>query len=143
MSFLPTGLPGSLASLFGVRPGMNVSVRNAPPGFVDALDLPEGAAIVETARTGFDLTVLFAHQKLALLDHLTRAVQLMSVTGFVWVVFPTVETPVAPTEDFVRLAAFELGLEDTRRLVLGEGWSALRLQRRRGAPRPEKPQAQA
>lgn len=143
MSFVPAGLPGSLSSLLGIRPGMNVSVRNAPAGFVEALSpLPEGAAFVEVAKTGIDLCVLFAHQKLALLDHLTRSVQQMSVTGSIWVIFPSVESPISPTEDYVRLAAFELGLEDSRRLAL-EGWTALRLTRRKGAPRPEKPQAQA
>ncbi len=138
------GPPELLVSLLGIRPGMNVSVRNAPPGFMDALGaLPDGACLVETSRTGIDLTVLFAQQKLALVDHLTRAVGLMSVTGFVWVVFPTQPSPIAPSEDFVRLAGFELGLEDSRRLLLGSDWTALRLQRRKGAPRLEKPQAQA
>ncbi|MDX2011941.1 MAG: DUF3052 family protein [Myxococcaceae bacterium] len=137
------GPPELLASLLGVRPGMNVSIRNAPAGFLDALGPLPDVALVETSRTGIDLTVLFAQQKLALVDHLTRAVTHMSATGFIWVVFPLVETPIAPSEDFVRLAGFELGLEDTRRLLLGEAWVALRLQRRKGAPRLEKPQAQA
>jgi hypothetical protein len=138
------GPPELLVSLLGIRPGMNVAIRNAPSGFVEALGaLPDGVALVESSRTGIDLTVLFAHQKLALVDHLTRAVQVMSATGFVWVVVPAIETPIAPTEDFVRLAGFELGLEDSRRLLLGDHWVALRLQRRKGAPRLEKPQAQA
>lgn len=137
------GPPELLVSLLGIRPGMNVAIRNAPAGFAEALGaLPDGAVLVETSRTGIDLTVLFASQKLALVDHLTRAVQLMSVTGSIWVVIPAAESPIAPSEDFVRLAGFELGLEDTRRLLLGD-WVALRLQRRKGAPRIEKPQAQA
>lgn len=140
MSFGP---PELLVSLLGIRPGMNVAIRNAPAGFTEALGaLPEGAVQVETSRTGIDLTVLFASQKLALVDHLTRAVQVMSVTGSIWVVIPALESAIAPSEDFVRLAGFELGLEDTRRLLLGD-WVALRLQRRKGAPRLEKPQAQA
>jgi hypothetical protein len=137
------GPPELLASLLGIRPGMNVCVRNAPAGFTEALELPEGACLVESSRTGFDCTILFAQQKLALVDHLTRVVQQMSATGSVWVVIPSQLTPYAPTEEFVRMAAFELGLEDTRRLMLGDAWVALRLSRRKGAPRPEKPQAQA
>ncbi|MCA3012562.1 MAG: DUF3052 domain-containing protein, partial [Myxococcaceae bacterium] len=98
------GPPELLASLLGVRPGMNVSIRNAPEGFLDALGPLPDVALVETARTGIDLTVLFAQQKLALVDHLTRVVTQMSATGVVWVVFPAAETPFSPSEDFVRLA---------------------------------------
>jgi hypothetical protein len=67
----------------------------------------------------------------------------MSVTGAIWVVFPTGDVPTAPSEDFVRLAGLELGLEDMKRVFLGPQWVGLKLQWRRGSPRLEKPQAQA
>lgn len=141
MSFGP---PEMLVSLLGVRPGMNVTVRNAPKGFLEALGaLPDGASLVEQSKTGIDLTILFALQKLALVEHLTRAVQQMNLTGSIWVVIPSVETPYSPSEQFVRLAGFELGLEDNRRLMLGSEWLALRLVRRKGGTRVEKPQAEA
>lgn len=140
MSFGP---PELLVSLLGIRPGMNVSVRNAPKGFVEALGaLPEGAALVDQSKTGIDLTILFALQKLALVEHLTRAVKEMNLTGSIWVIIPAVETPFSPSENFVRMAGFELGLEDKRRLLLGD-WLALRLARRKGGTRIEKPQAEA
>lgn len=141
MSFGP---PEMLVSLLGIRPGMNVTIRNAPKGFSDALGaLPEGAALVEQSKTGIDLTILFALQKLALVEHLTRAVQQMNLTGSIWVVIPASETPFSPSEHFVRMAGFELGLEDNRRLLLGSDWVALRLVRRKGGTRLEKPQAEA
>jgi hypothetical protein len=123
---------------------MNVAVKNPPRGFVEALlPLPEGAALVESAKTGLDVTVLFADNKLALIEHLTRYVQLMSVTGVIWVVFPATESPHSPSEEYVRLGGLELGLEDTRRIALRQDWLALRLSRRRGGARIEKPHVQA
>lgn len=144
MSFGPPDVIAPLSSLLQLRPGMNVSVRNPPKGFLEALlPLPEGAALVDTAKTGLDAIVFFTDKKLELIEHLTRGVQEMSVTGSLWAIFPTGEAPGAPTEEFVRLAGLELGLEDNRRAFLGPAWVGLRLQWRRGSPRLEKPQAQA
>jgi len=144
MSFGPPDLLAPLTSLLGIRAGMHVSVRNPPPGFLEALlPLPEGAALLDSAKLGLDAIILFSDKKLEVIEQLTRSVSLMSVTGAIWVVFPAGESPLAPSEDFVRLAGLELGLEDTRKVFLGPEWIALKLQWRRGAPRLEKPQAQA
>jgi hypothetical protein len=68
----------------------------------------------------------------------------LAVHGALWICFPpSADGPQVPTEDFVRLAALELGLEDTRKLLVDPAWLALKLQWRPRAPRPEKPQAQA
>jgi len=144
MSFGPPDVLAPLTSLLGIRAGMHVSVRNAPKGFLEALlPLPEGAALLDSAKLGLDAIILFTDKKLEVIDQLTRLVTLMSVTGAIWVVFPTGEAQTAPSEDFVRLAGLELGLEDTKRVFLGPAWVGLKLQWRRGSPRLEKPQAQA
>ncbi|MDP1921521.1 MAG: DUF3052 domain-containing protein [Myxococcales bacterium] len=144
MSFGPPDILAPLTSLLGIRAGMHVSVRNPPKGFLEALlPLPEGAALLDAAKLGLDAIILFTDKKLEVIDQLTRLVTLMSVTGAIWVVFPTGEVPTAPSEDFVRLAGLELGLEDTKRVFLGPHWVGLKLQWRRGSPRLEKPQAQA
>ena len=142
MSF--SGLLAPLTSLFGVRPGMNVHVQNAPDGFLDAfLPLPEGAALVADSKLGLDVQILFATTKPALLDQLSRLIQKMSVLGSVWVCFPAAPDAYTPSEDFVRIAAVELGLTDTKKLMLNTEWNALKLQRKGGSPRPEKPVARA
>lgn len=144
MSFGPPDILAPLTSLLGIRAGMHVSVRNPPKGFLEALlPLPEGAALLDSAKLGLDAIILFTDKKLEVIDQLTRLVTLMSVTGAIWVVFPTGEAPTAPSEDFVRLAGLELGLEDTKRVFVGPHWVGLKLQWRRGSPRLEKPQAQA
>jgi hypothetical protein len=145
MSFGGPHLIASLSSLLGIRPGMNISIHHAPAGFMDALaPLPEGVSLVDTSKLGLDLQVLFASKKLELVERLVGLTRLMSVVGSIWVCFPTVtENPQQPNEDFVRLAALELGLTDTRKVMLGPDWTALRLQWKAGRPRVELPQARA
>lgn len=134
-----------LSLMLGIRPGMNVSVLNAPAGFLEALlPLPEGSSLVDTSKTGLDVQILFTTKKTELIERLVGLTRGMAVHGAVWICFPTTgEGPQVPTEDFVRLAALELGLEDTKKLLIDPAWIALKLQWRPRAPRPEKPQAEA
>ena len=62
----------------------------------------------------------------------------MAVTGCLWVFFPSqaVDATTA-TEDFVRLAALEMGLVDVKRLDLDPAWVALKFQLKSRSPRPE------
>lgn len=145
MSFGGPHLVASLSTMLGIRPGMTVSVRNAPAGFLEVLlPLPPGASLVDTVKTGLDVQILFTARKMELVEHLVGLTRGMAVHGSLWVCFPAMaEGPQVPTEDFVRLAALELGLEDTRKLLLDPAWWALRLQWRPRAPRLEKPRAQA
>ncbi|MEW5739338.1 MAG: DUF3052 domain-containing protein [Myxococcota bacterium] len=145
MSFGGPLLLAPLALLLGIRPGMNVSVLNAPPGFLEALlPLPEGAALVDTSRTGLDVQILFTAKKTELIERLSQLTRGMAVTGAVWICFPPVaDNTLVPTEDFVRYAALEMGLEDTKKVMLDPGWVGLKLQWRPRAPRAEKPQVQA
>jgi hypothetical protein len=145
MSFGGPHLIASLASLLGIRPGMNVSVLNAPEGFLEKLlPLPEGTHLVDTSRLGLDCTVFFTQKKMELVEKLPALARGLSVTGGVWVCYPhALEGPQVPTEDFVRLAALEMGLTDVKKVLLDPAWTGLRLVWRPRPPRPEKPQVQA
>lgn len=137
MSLLPT--------MLGIRAGMRVSVLNAPEGFIAKLaPLPEGAALLDASPTGIDLTVYFATKKVELLEKLPVLARGMSVMGHIWVCYPGVsDSSAVPSEDFVRIAGLEVGLVDDKKLVLEDGWVALRLAWKPRAPRLEKPQIQA
>lgn len=145
MSFGGPHLIASMASLLGIRGGMNIAIHNPPEGFMEVLlPLPEGASLLHDAKTGLDLQVVFASKKHDLIAHLTGSTRGMSVMGCVWVAFPTVtETPHQPTEDFVRLAALELGLTDTKKVMLDPAWTALKLQWKPRNPRVDLPSARA
>lgn len=145
MSFGGPFLIAPLSSMLGIRAGMNVAIHHPPDGFLEALlPLPEGAALVTDAKTGLDVQVAFSTRKLELIEQLTRMTRGMSVVGALWVCFPTnSDSAQAPSEDFVRLAALELGLTDTKKLMLDPAWTALKLQWKPRGPRLEKPSLQA
>ncbi len=132
-----------LSPLFAIRAGMNVSVHNPPPGFLEALMLPDGAALVDSSKLGLDVQILFSTTKPALIEQLTRLIQKMAVLGAIWVCVPEKQDPYTPSEDFARLAAVELGLTDVKRIALGSSWKALKLQRKGSSPRPELPEVRA
>ena len=145
MSFGGPLLIAPLTSMLGIRAGMNVSIHNAPSGFLEALlPLPEGAALIDSAKTGLDVQVLFSARKTDLVEKLASLTRGMAVTGSIWVCFPTsTELTQAPSEDFVRLAALEMGLTDTKKLMLDPAWTALKLQWKPRNPRVELPSARA
>ncbi len=145
MSFGGPLLIAQLSSLLGIRPGMNVSVLNPPAGFLEALlPLPEGACLLDDSRLGLDVVIFFTQKKTELVEKLPQLARKLSVTGALWVAYPeTGDTVHHPTEEFVRLAALEMGLTDTKKLVLDPAWSALRLQTRARPPRPEIKRAEA
>jgi hypothetical protein len=71
------------------------------------------------------------------LPALSRA---LALTGGLWVCWA--QPPDAPEpldEDFVRLAALDIGMVDNKRFHIDETWTALRLVRR-SRPRPDKPE---
>jgi hypothetical protein len=145
LSFEGPYLLAPLPALLGIRPGMRVSVLNAPEGFLEKLSpLPEGVELLDQARTGLDVTIFFTSKKVELVEKLSALTRGMAVTGNLWVCFPhALEGPQVPTEDFVRLAGLEIGLNDNKRLMLDPVWTGLRLVWRPRPARPEKPQATA
>lgn len=145
MSFEGPFLLAPLPSMLGIRPGMRVSLLNAPESFLKKLEpLPQGVELLDSARTGLDVTVYFAQKKVELVERLPKLAQGMAVTGCIWVCFPHAsELPTAPSEDFIRLAALEIGLHDNKRLLLDPEWTGLRLVWKPRSPRVEKPQPTA
>lgn len=145
MSFGGPYLLAPVPSLLGIRPGMRVSVLNPPEGFLQVLHpLPDGAELIDSARTGLDVTIFFTTKKTELVEKLPALARGMAVTGGIWVCFPhATQGPNIPSEDFVRLAALEIGLTDNKLLLLDPAWSGLRLIWKPRAVRPEKPQATA
>jgi hypothetical protein len=136
---------GPLTTVLGIRPGMKLKLVSAPEGFIELISpLPAGAEWLSSAKTGLDVTVFFASRKVELVEKLPSLAQGMAVTGTIWVCYiPGSENPAAPNEEFIRLAALEMGLVDNKRAVLTSKWAGLRLVWRPRTPRLEKPQIQA
>ncbi|MFZ5467859.1 MAG: DUF3052 domain-containing protein [Myxococcota bacterium] len=133
-----------LPAMLGIRAGSKVSLLNPPPGFVQRLNpLPEGVEFLVTASTGLDVILFFTGDKVELLERLPALSRAMAVTGSIWVIWPRPKLGTQPrhtlSEDFIRLAALEMGLVDNKICVLDETWTGLRLVWRPRGPRPEKP----
>jgi hypothetical protein len=145
MTFGGPLLLAPLTSMLGIRPGMNVSVRNAPSDFMERLvPLPEGAHLMDSASTGLDVIIVFAKGKVEVVERLSTAVREMALIGAIWVIFPYGQAGDQwASEDFIRLCGLELGLTDTKRLVFDETFMGLKLQHRAKPPRPEIPRAEA
>lgn len=145
MSFGGPHRIASIASMLGVRAGMTIAVHHPPEGFMEALlPLPEGAALLNDSKTGLDVQVIFTAKKTEVVERLGPCMRGMAVTGAIWMVFPTnSDSPHAPNEDFVRLAALESGLVDTKKVMLDPAWTALKLQWKPRGPRVELPSARA
>lgn len=132
--------------LLGIRPGLKVSLVNTPKAFVSALgELPTGVDLVDHSPTGLDLIIYFGQRKHELVERLPHLARSMSLTGAIWIFFPTL-TYTSPSsviellsEDFIRFAALETGLVDNRKLPLFETWSGLRLVWQRKSPSLKKP----
>lgn len=145
MSFGHPLLIASVGSMLGVRPGMTVGVAAPPPGFLERLlPLPEGACLLESSKTGLDLCIAFAQRKVEVVERLATWVPRLSVTGGLWLFFAaSASEPSLANEEFVRLAALEMGLVDVKRADLDPAWVALRFGFKSRPPRPELPRATA
>ncbi|MBI3183603.1 MAG: DUF3052 family protein [Myxococcales bacterium] len=132
-----------LPSMLGIRQGSKVCVINPPKGFVQKLNpLPDGVEFLITARTGLDVILFFTEDKLELVERLPALARAMAVTGGIWICWPQGADAAkrnALSEEFIRLAALEVGLVDNKLCTLDELWSALRLVWRPHRPRPERP----
>jgi hypothetical protein len=131
---------GSLTTMLGIRTGSKVSLINPPAGFAQRLNpLPEGVEFLVTAATGLDVILFFTSDKHEFVERLPALSRAMAVTGGIWVCWPKAEGPRALTEDFIRLAALEIGLTDNKVCAFDHTWTGLRLVWRPRGPRPDKP----
>lgn len=135
------GTHSALCTLLGIRSGSKISLINPPSGFAQKLNpLPDGVEFLITAQTGLDVTLFFTDDKVELVERLPALSRALAVTGGLWVCWSKKESERgAVFEDFIRLAALDIGLVDNKKGPLDERWTGLRLVWRPRGPRPERP----
>jgi len=115
-----------LTTTLGIKAGAKVTVVDPPPGFLAKLDpLPQGVELLDSARTGLDVALLFVRNPGALLERLPVVARTLVLRGRLWVCWLTESPPL--DEGLVRHVALDLGMVDDRRASLGSGWLGLRL----------------
>lgn len=119
----------SLATVLGIKTGSKVSVINPPSGFAQRLNpLPDGVEFLITAVTGLDVILFFPADTLDLISRLPALARAMAVTGGIWICWPTEKKgPRALSEEFIRMAALDIGLTDDKRCALDDSLAGLRL----------------
>jgi hypothetical protein len=113
----------------GIKPDHAVALLNAPDGFVDYLGpLPDGAHVVDNAKTNFDVVVLFVKNAADLTLAFGRVAKRLNPAGGLWVAWPKKASGVATdlTEDVVRRIGLDVGLVDNKVCAIDDVWSGLR-----------------
>lgn len=121
-------MSSSLSLVLGIKSGCKVSVINPPPGFVSKLNpLPDGVEFLITAVTGLDIILFFTRDRSEIVARLPALSRAMATRGRIWVCWPDGDKACKITEDFVRLAALDIGLIDDKHVDLDGTWRGLRL----------------
>ncbi len=130
-----------LAKKLGLRAGMRLLVRGAPPEYAHWIaPIPDGLVI--TARAQSPSAVhLFVTERVDLERQLTALRSSLVEDGFVWISWPkkAAKVPTTITEDVIRAVALPMGFVDVKVCAVSEIWSGLKLVIRvseRGASTP-------
>lgn len=125
-----TPLPKKL----GIKPGIVVTLTDAPDGFERMLDpLPDGVLIQEGVSGRADLAVLFASRMADLYEQFPRVERSLNAGGRLWVAWPKrasgVKTDI--TQSAVREFGLASGWVDFKICAIDSTWSGLAFARRR------------
>jgi DUF3052 family protein len=118
-----TPLPQKL----GVKAGAKVALVDVPGAF--ALDLPEGARVVDGKARDVDVIVWFVTARATFAKKLAAVAKRMQPAGGLWIAWPKKASGVATdmTENVVRDVALPTGLVDNKVCAIDDTWSGLRL----------------
>lgn len=120
----------SLSYKLGIRAGLTIHVRDAPPGYLDLLEpLPEGVRFVPRISSTTDLVHLFTASKAELARLLRTCRSKLRPTAVLWVSWPkkSAKVPTDITEETIRELALPLGFVDVKVCAVTEVWSGLKL----------------
>ena len=127
----PAGYSGTpLVRKLGIKPGHRVLLAGAPDGFAEEFlgPLPEGAALLRSARPPVHVAVVFAIRRSELRRRFTPAVEALEIDGGLWVAFPKKASRAATELDFNVVQRFGLdeGMVDNKSCAVTDAWSGLR-----------------
>lgn len=119
-----------LPSKLGIRAGLAIHVRDAPPGYLNLLEpLPEGVTFVPRISSTADLVHVFSASKAELAKVLRTCRSKLRPAAVLWVSWPkkSAKVPTDITEDTIRELALPLGFVDVKVCAVTEVWSGLKL----------------
>jgi hypothetical protein len=121
-----------LAKKLGIKPGHEVALVRAPPGFEETLgDLPGNVRVREglAGKAPLDVIVAFVSKRAELEGQLPSLRRRMAPACGLWIAWPKKASGVATdmTENAVREVALPTGLVDNKVCAIDDTWSGLRL----------------
>lgn len=128
----PAGYSGTpLAKKLGIKPGTDMSLDLAPPGW-RVPGLPDGVTVVAPPAPG-DVVIAFFRTAVELPERLPVLAQRIFPAGSLWVAWPRRagghQSDI--TENLLREHALPLGIVDTKVAAIDTDWSGLRFMWRR------------
>ena len=124
-----TPLPRKL----GIKPGLRVSLLDAPPQVREQLSAElADCEMIRDAKTTPDFAIAFVKSKTDLTKEFKRITKLLAPAGMFWVSWPKKSSGVATdlNENIVREIGLAAGLVDVKVCAVTEVWSGLKFVRR-------------
>ena len=118
------------AKKLGIKPGMTVTVLNAPADYRQLIDgLPEGVQVRTNLRGRADLVHLFVTREAGLQKRIDAMRAAVEPDGAIWVSWPKRAAKRATdlAEDVIRRIALAHRLVDVKVCAVDETWSGLKL----------------
>ena len=122
-----------LAKKLGIKEGMTIAARDAPPAFAELLE-PVPADVVWRAqlRSPIDLVVAFFTRRADIARSWPRLTAAVGDQGTIWVAWPKRSSGVTTdcTEDVFRAELLPTGWVDVKVCAIDETWSGLKFVKR-------------
>jgi len=117
-----------LVKKLGIKPGFNIALLNAPPGFAKELDLPSDVTINSRSGKPFDFVQLFVKNEKELKTKFSEYARRLDASGMLWVSWPKKSSGVLTevSEGTVRAIGLAAGLVDVKICAVDEVWSGLK-----------------
>ena len=117
-----------LVKKLGIKPGFNIAFVNAPSGYANELELPEGVTINSRSVRRLDFAQLFVKSEKELKAKFSECAKWLNPSGMLWVSWPKKSSGVTTdvSEGTVRAVGLAAGLVDVKICAVDEVWSGLK-----------------
>jgi hypothetical protein len=118
------------AKKLGIRPGLHVTVLNAPGDYARLLDgVPAGVDLRSSLRGKSDIVHLFVTRGADLEKRIVAMRKAIEPDGAIWVSWPkrSAKVPTDLTEDVIRGVGLRNRLVDVKVCAIDHTWSGLKL----------------
>ena len=117
-----------LVKKLGIKPGFNIALVSAPPGYASELDLPPDVTINSRSGKRLDFAQLFVKSEKELKTKFSEYAKRLNPWGMLWVSWPKKSSGVSTnlSQNIVRDIGLASGLVDTKICAVDEVWSGLK-----------------